>query len=99
MKFHRHKRLAAALTICLGLAFSGGTALSASTMTIGLVKPNDGYIVLDDRLYLLTPATRVLSGGVPVAATTLRKGMKVTIQVQSTPSGSRPVLEEIRISP
>lgn len=99
MRFHRHKRLAAALTICFGLALSSGTALAGS-MTIGLVKPNEGYIVLDDRLFLLTPATRVLSsGGAPVAATTLRKGMKVTVQIQSTSPGSRPVLEEIRISP
>ncbi len=99
MRFHRYKRLATALTIYLGLALSGGTVLAGS-MTIGLVKPNEGYIVLDDRLFLLTPATRVLSsGGAPVAATALKKGMKVTIQVQSAPSGSRPVLEEIRISP
>lgn len=99
MSMHWYKRLAAASAICLGLAFSGGAALAGS-MTIGLVKPNEGYIVLDDRLFLLTPATRVLSSsGTPVAATALKKGMKVTIQAQSAPSGSRPVLEEIRISP
>jgi len=99
MRSHKHKRTAAALAICLGLFLTAGTAL-ASSMKVGSVNPDKGYIVLDDRVFLLTPATRVLgSSGAPLTATSLRKGMKVTIRVQSTPSGSRPVLEEIQISP
>lgn len=86
------------LALGLGLLLVVGTALAA-TYRVGNVRPDKGYVSLDDRIFLMDAGTRVYrANGSSGAVTDLKKGMRVTIRVQSVPGSSKPVLAEIRIA-
>ncbi len=93
------RKLLAKLSVGLCLLLPLGMAGAAGTYRVGNVRPDKGYVSLDDRIFLLDAATRVYrADGSPATVTELKKGMSVTIRVQNAPgSSSRPVLTEIRI--
>ncbi len=85
-----------ALGLCLLLAAG---AAAAATYRIGNVRPDKGYVSLDDRLFLVDTGTRVYrANGSLGAVTDLKKGMRVTIRAWTAPGSSKPVLTEIRIA-
>lgn len=88
----------AKLSVGLCLLLALGTAAAAGAYRVGNVRPDKGYVSLDDRIFLLDTATRVYrANGSPATITELKKGMSVTIRVQGAPGSSKPVLAEIRI--
>lgn len=91
------RKLLTKLSVGLCLFMVLGTA-SATTYRIGNVRPDQGYVVLNDRIFLLDSTTRVYrANGSLTTPAELRKGMSVTIRVQNVSGSAKPVLAEIRI--
>ncbi|MBI5782941.1 MAG: hypothetical protein HZA69_04295 [Gammaproteobacteria bacterium] len=97
MKTSWHKR-AVNLLAGLGLLWLAG-AMAAETYRVGGVYPEQGFVVLSDRTFLLASSTRVYrADGSSMSLTDLKKGMSVTIRAQNAAGYAKPVLEEIRIA-
>lgn len=81
----------------LGLLWLAGVT-AEETYRVGGVYPKEGYVVLSDRVFLLTSSTRVYrADGSSTSLNDLKKGTSVTIRAQAPQGSAKPALEEIRI--
>jgi hypothetical protein len=65
---------------------------------IGAVYLDEGYLVIEDQIFLLSSSTRIYrANGVTGNLADLRKGMYVNIRVTATPASAKPVLTDVRI--
>lgn len=66
---------------------------------IGAVYLDQGYLVIEDQIFLLSNSTRVYrTSGATGSLTDLRKGMYVNIRTAATSASAKPVITDIRIA-